>query len=154
MVVANEKLMDNAATSVQSVVTDKDMLNRLNNLLAAADKKTNPVQEKTNPVNVTPSPVTPSVDPMMLLMQLQGVLALPDGLAKVLGHENVVAARKSTPVVEEFCSAVEAAGPMAALGFLGRPEAMDALTSILPGVLADIKTSSTPPDDEVEDIYD
>jgi len=78
-------------------------------------------------------------DPMMLLMQLQGVLAQPDGLQKVLGHPSVVEARKTTPVVDEFCTAVEAAGPMAALGFLGRPDAMAALTSILPGVMADIE---------------
>jgi hypothetical protein len=67
------------------------------------------------------------------------ILAKPDGLKNVLGHANVIAARKSTPVVEEFCTAVEGAGPMAALGFLGRPEAMEALTAILPDVLSDVE---------------
>ena len=60
-------------------------------------------------------------------------------------------ARDTTPVVDEFCTAVEAAGPMAALGFLGRPDAMAALTSILPGVMADI---NKPAEDDIEDMYD
>ena len=79
---------------------------------------------------------------MMLLMQLQGVLAQPDGLQKVLSHANVVAARKSTPVVEDFCAAVEMSGPMAALGFLGNPAAMAALQTILPGVLKDVTAAT------------
>jgi hypothetical protein len=40
---------------------------------------------------------------------------------------------------------------MAALGFLGRPDAMAALTSILPGVMADI---NKPAEDDIEDMYD
>ena len=95
------------------------------------------------------------VDPMALLTQLQGVLAQPEGLAKVLQHATVIAARKTTPVVEEFCTAVEAAGPMAALGFLGRPEAMAALTSVLPDVIADINSKKDSGSSaEVDDIYD
>ena len=165
MVVANEKLMD-SATSTFAEATDTEMLTKLNSLLAAAAKPSSATaQEKaatkeeaetaTAATSTTTSPSTPAVDPMMLLMQLQGILAQPDGLQKVLNHANVVAARKSTPVVEEFCTAVEGAGPMAALGFLGRPEAMEALTSVLPQVLEDIrKQPPTVATDAVDDIYD
>jgi hypothetical protein len=164
MVVANEKLMD-SATSTFAEATDTEMLTKLNSLLAAAAKPssataqekaaTKEEEETATATSTTTSPSTPAVDPMMLLMQLQGILAQPDGLQKVLNHANVVAARKSTPVVEEFCTAVEGAGPMAALGFLGRPEAMEALTSVLPQVLEDIrKQPPTVATDAVDDIYD
>ena len=164
MVVANEKLMD-SATSTFAEATDTEMLTKLNSLLAAAAKPssataqekaaTQEEEETATTASTTTSSSTPAVQPMMLLMQLQGILAQPDGLQKVLNHANVVAARKSTPVVEEFCTAVEGAGPMAALGFLGRPEAMEALTSVLPQVLEDIrKQPPTVATDAVDDIYD
>ena len=110
---------------------DINMLSNKLNALFAAPKET---EEEPNA-----STTTEEVNPMMLLMRLQAVLTKPDGLKNVLGDEHVIAARKSTPVVEEFCTAVEATGPMAALEFLERPEVMGALMAILPEVLADVE---------------
>jgi len=151
MIVPNMKLMDSAAEAITSNSNDEEMLKKLNSLLAAASKTTEEPPTIVAKVEAAAETGIPAVDPMMLLMQLQGVLAQPDGLQKVLAHPSVVEARDTTPVVDEFCTAVEAAGPMAALGFLGRPDAMAALTSILPGVMADI---NKPAEDDIEDMYD
>ena len=81
---------------------------------------------------------------------------------EVLSHPDTVKARATIPAAEEFCAAVEATGPMAALGFLGRPEVMEALQAVLPKVLADVNgaASAAAPvaaasaDDNADDIYD
>jgi hypothetical protein len=162
MIVPNAKLMDSAADAITSNSNDQAMLEKLNGLLAAAAKSQPATSNQQQAAEVAKTAevaaeeaagaaVAPAVDPMMLLMQLQGVLTKPDGLQKVLAHASVVEARASTPVVNEFCTAVETAGPMAALGFLGRPDAMAALTSILPSVMADI---NKPAEDDIEDMYD
>jgi anion-transporting ArsA/GET3 family ATPase len=156
MVVVCDKLQDGAAPALtQASSGSEEMLAKLNSLLAAAEDKEDEEEVGASAAKrakmeagaaavgaaATPKPAEAAaggVPPMMLLMQLQGVLGQPDGLQKVLTHVDVVAARKSTPVVEDFCAAVEMSGPMAALGFLGNPAAMTALQAILPGVLKDV----------------
>ena len=167
MVTECGKLQDSAAPALTDTSSgSEEMLAKLNSLLAAAEKKGDSAGEQDDAsagaakrvktesgavgaaAATTAKPAEPAaggVPPMMLLMQLQGVLGQPGGLQKVLTHADVVAARKSTPVVESFCAAVEASGPMAALGFLGNPDAMAALQSILPGVLKDVTAAAAPP---------
>jgi len=81
-------------------------------------------------------------NPMVLLMKLQGVLTQPNGLQKMLSHEKVVTSRASNPLVKEFCDAVEEKGPMAGLAFMGRPDVMNALAEVLPGVIDEISQSN------------
>ena len=165
------KLQDGAEPLTGVSSGSEEMLAKLNGLLAAAEAgnedqadgssaKKLKVEQPPKPADTgaaaAAAPETGGMPPMMLLMQLQGVLSQPDGLQKVLSHANVVEARKTTPVVEDFCSAVEASGPMAALGFLGNPAAMTALQSILPGVLKDVTAPSTTASSAAmdDDIYD
>lgn len=81
-------------------------------------------------------------NPMVLLMKLQGVLTQPNGLQKMLSHEKVVTSRASNPLVKEFCDAVEEKGPMAGLALMGRPDVMNALAEVLPGVIDEISQSN------------
>lgn len=174
MVVVCDKLQDSAAPALTQVSSgSEEMLAKLNSLLAAAEvpkveeedvgasaAKRAKMEAGAAAVGAAaaPKPAQPAaggVPPMMLLMQLQGVLGQPDGLQKVLTHADVVAARKSTPVVEDFCAAVEMSGPMAALGFLGNPAAMTALQAILPGVLKDVTAAPAAGGGSMDDdIYD
>lgn len=179
MVNVCEKLQDSAAPALTEVSSGTDeMLAKLNSLLAAAESNkevgasaakkaktvasgvgsTGPASSSAAPAvaSRTADPAAGGMPPMMLLMQLQGILGQPDGLQKVLKHPDVVNARAQTPVVEEFCAAVEMSGPMAALGFLGNPAAMAALQAILPRVLMDVTASASGTSGGTmdDDIYD
>merc|ERR1719502_1412343 len=148
MVQVNEKLDDSAVDRTYGAATsDVDMLATLNALLAKRAKDgsddTGSTKKQAFDVN-SPSPSVPTMpaalgpNPMALLMKFQGVLAQPNGLQKVLSHQDVVTSRASNPLVDEFCNAVEESGPMAGLAFIGRQDVINALAEVLPKVIDEV----------------
>merc|ERR1719502_466394 len=155
MIERNAKLEDSAesASSTKGNTSDAEMLATLNALLAKRGKDDQESEEANNSkkqasMDADSSPKIPALpesfgpSPMVLLMKLQGVLTQPNGLQKMLSHERVVASRASNPLVKEFCDAIEEKGPMAGLAFMGRPDVMNALGEVLPGVIDEVSASS------------
>ena len=149
MVQVNERLDDSAIDRTYGAATsDADMLATLNALLAKRAKdgsEEDTGSTKKQAFNVSsPSPSVPTMpaalgpNPMALLMKFQGVLAQPNGLQKVLSHQDVVTSRASNPLVDEFCNAVEESGPMAGLAFIGRQDVINALAEVLPKVIDEV----------------
>jgi len=155
MIERNAKLEDSAesASSTKGNTSDAEMLATLNALLAKRGKDDQESEEANNSkkqasMDADSSPKIPALpesfgpNPMVLLMKLQGVLTQPNGLQKMLSHEKVVASRASNPLVKEFCDAIEEKGPMAGLAFMGRPDVINAIGEVLPGVLDEISPSN------------
>merc|ERR1711998_55592 len=152
---ANAKLEDSveAGTATRRSTSDTEMLETLNALLAkrskddsnteeANDSKKQASMADANQPKMPNLPESFGPNPMALLMKLQGVLTQPNGLQKVFAHEKVIASRASNPLVEEFCDAIEEKGPMAGLAFMGRPDVINALGEVLPGVIDEVSSSN------------